>query len=168
MGMAQEVLPEVPIVGAVTEGMGSIFAAGQENIEEIKELIGKMQNGMYISIALTLLLIILLALLQAGLFFRNLSVAFILGGILTLLNSVILYYFFILHFDATFKYFYDMAVSGTFGLGLPFVSSIIKSFAKDFVIFISNLLIMRSIIIGVFVLGSGIISLFLQRLLGKR
>ena len=153
----------VPVVGTVTEGIGSILAGPQANLAEVKSLLNNVRNGMYISIALTLLLILMLALINVGAFLKNLGSAFILGGILTLINAGLLYYFFIVNFDPTFTFFYQMAASGSFVLGLPFVASIVKSFAKDFVISIANILVMRSVIVGILVFGAGMIALFLGK-----
>ncbi|TET06813.1 hypothetical protein E3J79_00805 [Candidatus Dependentiae bacterium] len=165
MGVANKVAAVVPAaVSGIGGGIYTILAQGQENVGEVQNLLNKIINSMYVSIATTILLIILLALLNMRLFFKNLGFSFMLGGILTLLNAVILYFFFILYFETTFTYLYSMARSGRFVLGLPFISSFVRLFAKNFIITIANVLIIRSIIVGAAILGIGILLVPVQRL----
>jgi hypothetical protein len=166
MGVANKIATVVPAaaISGIGGGIYTILAQGQENVGEVQNLLTKIINTMYVTIVTTIFLIILLAFLNMRLFLKNLGFSFILGGILTLLNAVILYFFFILYFETTFTYLYGIARSGGLVLGLPFVSSLVRLFAKNFIITVANILILRSVLVGAVVLGVGMLLIPVQRL----
>jgi len=173
--VAKPVTSTVGTVGSLigglfkTNGVTSVFAEGKENIQHIQDILAKGTKGMWLSIILTLFLVLLLAILNWNKFLNNLGLSLLLGGIASLITGGLIFYFFIVHFDTTFKQIYEMAAEqmGSW-FGLPIVTSFVKSFAHDFIVEIANQLAGRSAVVGGISIIAGFILRMLQRLVVRR
>ncbi len=159
---------QVPMLPEELVRVPAIFEKGKGNFEVAKALINKILYTMYASLLFTLFLIFLLFLLYKRSFFKNIGLSFVISGGLCLLNAGLVYYFFVLNFGSTFKYFYDLSGISSqtgFSLALPFVSQIVKSFSRDFVSYISNSIMTRSLFSAAVLLSIGITLIYFQKLL---
>jgi len=158
-----------PVVGAVVGAGSAIFADGSKNIDaqikDTKDILNKATMGMYGGIGLLLFLVILLLILNTAGFFRNIGTALGLGGILSLGMTLFIYYFYILNYESTIQYFMNMSDSAA--LSIPVVAKLVKSLAKDFILYISNILVKRTAIVGGASIIGGIVSRFIQRFFGR-
>jgi hypothetical protein len=148
---------KVPVVKTIEKTIvPDALRSGESGFKEAKRIVSLMYTFMYLSLLLTLLLIALLFFTSRQTFIKNIGTAFIVSGSVSLLEIAVIYYFFIMHFDATFRHFYSQT-GWSIGKIIPLVPGIIKAFSRDFVSHIAHVIISRCFINALTTIPLGII-----------
>lgn len=168
-GIFSLVKQEVPALEVLEfDKISSVLAKGEKSLEEAQVVLRDMNIAMYISLFFTLFLIIMLLGLTGASFFAFLGYSSLLSGATCLVVAVGTYFFFVVHFNETFNYFFNQANVPTLGGFIPFVPSIAKSFSKDFIKHSINAVIMRNLIAALASVLLGIFLVFLGSFIGKK
>jgi hypothetical protein len=140
-----------------------MLSKGKSSLADAQKVIKHMKMAMYGSMIFIFLLLVLLFFLSRKLFIRNLAITGFISGILGLIVISLVYYFFVVKFDGTFKYFYSMVSTPQQGLGIPFVPGMIKSFSKKFISYLVNSVLRRNMICVGINISVGIALMFINK-----